>query len=204
MFLTGRTRRWKCVTVIEKFSFDLHIPGSRILQQFRPAEGPAFSALKEVRKKMILVKDDLELRTHTVMKLVAYILFYDPRLMIEFSVDMHYKPDLVIPGDHGVPELWIDCGQIAVKKVESLAAKLRTTRICLVKETKRELDSFRRVIEKKVEHPERVRYLAFEKGFVSGIAESLARTNQVTVYEVMDNVLGVALNDEVFESTLYR
>jgi len=44
--------------MIEKFTFDLHAP--------------------KVREKLILVKEELELRTHVVMKLLAYLLFYQP------------------------------------------------------------------------------------------------------------------------------
>lgn len=175
--------------MIEKLTFDLQaeLPGA-----------------PKIREKMILVKSDLESREHVVMKLLAYLLFYDPRLKIEKSVDMHYKPDLVIPGDHGVPELWIDCGKIALKKVDSLSRKLKTSRLIIVKETRRDLHNFRLTIDKKVENADRVEYLAFEDGFVQGIASSLQRTNEVTMYPVMENVIGLALNQEVFESALYR
>ena len=170
--------------MIEKFTFDIQAKG--------------------LKKKMILVKNETERRNHIVMKLLGYVLFYDPRLQIECSVDMHYKPDLAIPGDHGVPELWIDCGQIAVKKVENLSSKFHNTRLIIIKETKREMESFRKIIEKKAEHFERVEYLSFEKGFVQNIADSLKRVNEVTVYDVIENVIGFALNEEVFETALYR
>jgi uncharacterized protein YaeQ len=175
--------------LIEKFTFELRSERPRA---------------PKIREKMILVKNDLESREHVVMKLMAYLLFYDPRLKIETGIDMHYKPDLVIPGDHGVPELWIDCGKIAVRKVDSLARKLKTTRVIILKETKREMESFRSVIEKKVEHADRIEYLAFEPGFISGICDHVERTNEVTLYDVMENVIGLALNEDVFESTLYR
>jgi uncharacterized protein YaeQ len=168
----------------EKYTFDLKSP--------------------KVKQKLILVKSDLELHAHVVMKLLGFLLFYDPGLKIEAGVEMHYKPDLVIPGDHGVPRLWIDCGKIAIRKVESLAQKLRTTRTILIKETRHELDQFRKVVEKKVDHFERIEYLAFEPNFISGIAGAMSKVNDFTLYEVMENVIGVAINEEVFESTLYR
>jgi uncharacterized protein YaeQ len=170
--------------MIEKFTFDLQSP--------------------KLREKLILVKNDLERREHIVLKLLAYLLFYEPGLKIEQGIDMHYKPDLVVPGDYGVPSLWIDCGQIAVRKVESLAMKLKTTRLVILKETKREMDVFRKVIEKKVKYFERIEYLSFEKGFVSGVGASLKRTNEITLYDVMENVIGLAVNEEIFESELYR
>ena len=168
----------------EKFTFELHS--------------------RKVSEKLILVKSDLEKRSHVVLKLLAYLIYYDPRLKVEAEVGMHYKPDLVIEGDHGVPELWIDCGKIAVKKVDSLSSKLRNSRFVVVKETVSELNKFRKVIENKLDHPERVEYLAFESSFVSGIAGSLVKVNHFTLYDVMENTIGVAVNDEVFESTLYR
>ena len=170
--------------LIEKFVFNLKSP--------------------KLRRKLILVKEEVETRHHIVLKILAYLLYYDPRLKIESAVRMHYQPDLVIEGDHGIPELWIDCGQIAIRKVESLAQKLRTTRIVLVKQTKRELEVFQKVVSKKVDHSERIQYLAFEPGFVDGIAEALDRQNDLTLYEVMENVIGLALNGEIFESTLYH
>jgi len=170
--------------MIEKFTFELSCP--------------------KVNEKLVLVKAETEHRAHVVLKLLSYLLFYDPRLAIEAAVDMHYKPDLSIPGDFGVPELWVDCGDIALRKVRNLSKKLKKTRFVLVKASKRELDQFKRVMENKVEHFEKIEYLAFEKGFVDSIAEALERTNDLTLYEVMENVIGIAMNGQVFESTLYR
>jgi len=189
--------------MIEKFSFDIQLSTSPFLQSLRQGK-KEFSTSGDVKKKLVLVKNDLESRTHVTLKLLAFMLFYDPRLQVETSAGMHYKPDLMIPGEHGVPELWIDCGKIALRKVDSLSGKLRASRVIFVKETKRELDVFRQLIEKKVEHFARLEYLAFEKGFVAGIAEALARGNEMTLYEAAENAIGVALNAEVFESMLYR
>lgn len=171
--------------MIEKFTFELHTP-------------------KIAHEKIILVKDMMELRNHVVLKLLAYCLYYTPELKVEVSAEMHYKPDLMVQGDHGVPQVWIDCGQVTLRKVESLAQKLRTTKVIFLKETKRELESFKKLVEKKVVHTDHLEFLAFEPGFVPSIANALQRTNHLTMYEVMENVIGVAMNDEVFESTLYH
>ena len=188
--------------MIEKFTFDIEMPFygflSRLAHENQKATGS-----KRFKKKMILVKNDFELRSHVVLKLLSFMLYYDSRLQIEVSVDMHYKPDLVIVGDHGVPEVWIDCGHVAPKKVESLSGKLKSARLCVVKENQREMNEFRKLMDKKLDHPERIEYLSFDKGFVSGLAESLQRSNEVTLYQVMENVIGVVLNQQVFESALH-
>ena len=172
--------------MIEKFTFEVVGP------KIPPGE------------KLILVKDLCELRTHVVMKLLAFMIYYDRDLKVEVSADMHYKPDLIIQGEHGVPKMWIDCGQIAMLKVEKLAGKLKRSRFILVKENKRELDVFKKLVEKKIEGSERLEFLSFENGFVESLANSLKRTNHITLYEVMENVIGIALNDEIFETAIYH
>lgn len=170
--------------MIEKFTFELHAP-------------------KIEQEKIILVKAEGELRNHVTMKLLAYMIYYEPGLKVEISADMHYKPDLLVPGEH-TPKVWIDCGQVTLKKMESLSSKLRNTRIIFLKETKRELEAFKRLVEKKADHKDHLEFLAFEPNFVNSISNALARTNHITLYEVMENVIGIALNDEIFESTLYH
>lgn len=170
--------------MIEKFTFELASP--------------------KVNEKLVLVKGESEHRAHVVLKVLSYLLFYDPRLAIDAEVGMHYKPDLSVQGEFGLPELWIDCGDVTLKKVRSLARKLKNTRFVLVKASRRNLEQFRRTMENKVEHFEKIEFLAFENGFVDSVAEALQRTNDMTMYEVMENVIGVALNNQVFESALYR
>jgi uncharacterized protein YaeQ len=171
--------------MIEKFTFELHAP--RVPQE-----------------KIVLVKEDLEHRTHVALKLLAYLLYYEPGLKVEVSAGMHYQPDLLVPGDHNVPKLWIDCGKVTLKKAESLADKLRHTRVIFVKESVRELALFRKLVEKKAETTSHIEYLAFEVGFVSSLANAMERTNDITLYSIQENVIGIALNDQIFESTLYH
>ena len=172
--------------MIEKFTFEVCAP------KIPPQE------------KLILVKDLCELRNHVVMKLLGYLIFYQPGLKVEISADMHYKPDLMVPGDHNVPKVWIDCGQVALKKIEALATKLKNSRVIFIKESKRDLDVFKKLVEKKIENSSRLEFLAFDPHFVENLAAALQRTNHITLYSVMENVIGIALNDEIFESSLHR
>ncbi len=168
----------------EKFTFEIHAP-------------------RVPHEKIILVKGDCELRNHVVLKLLAYMLYFEPALKVEVSADMHFKPDLLVPGEH-VPKVWIDCGQVTLRKVESLASKLRNTRVIFVKETKRDLETFKKLVEKKAGPAPHFEYVAFEPGFVASLAGAIERTNDITLYEVMENVIGIALKDQIFESNLYR
>ena len=154
--------------------------------------------------KLILIKQLSELRNHIAMKLLSYLIFYTDELNVEPNTDLHYKPDLMVAGEHSVPKIWIDCGQVALKKIEVLSTKLKNSRIIFVKETKRELDVFKKMVGKKIDKAERIEYLAFEPNFVTSIGNALQRTNHITIYDVVEGVIGIALNDENFESTLYH
>lgn len=171
--------------MIEKCTFDLQAP-----------------RIKE-RTKLILVKAESETREHVVLKLLAYLIFYDPRLRVEATVSLHYQPDLVIEREHGGMEMWIDCGYIAVKKAETVPRKLKNTRVIFIKKTDREMEQFRRALSEETLECRNLQFLAFDPGFVEGIAGSVQRTNEVTMYPVMEGVIAVAINDQIFESQLH-
>ncbi len=166
----------------EKFTFNI--------------EAPRF------KKKMIFFKEETESREHVVLKMLAYLLFYDERLRVEVAIGTHYKPDLVIEGDHGVPSLWIDCGRVTLKKIESLAGKFHRTKIVIVKSEKNETLSFRKQAERRVGDFKNIQYVYFDPGFVARIAEALNRSNDVVQWQVTEQVIGVALGDRVFESSV--
>ena len=190
--------------MIEKFTFDIHMAAtSGILRELKKGTND-YVASGEAKKKLILAKDDFELRDHVAMKLMAFMLFYDPGMQVEVDMGMHYKPDLVIAPPGEAIQLWVDCGKIAVKKVESLSVKLHHARFVIVKSTPAELNSFRKVIDKKVERSAKIEYLAFDKGFIPSVGQAFARTNQVTLYEAAEGILGLALNGEIFETALHR
>ncbi|OGW72439.1 MAG: hypothetical protein A2Y02_01310 [Omnitrophica bacterium GWA2_52_12] len=170
--------------VIEKFTFDIVAP--------------------KITKKLILVKNEGERREHVVLKLMCYVLFYDVRLKIEPELGLHFRPDLAIAGDHDVPEMWIDCGQISLDKADKLSRKLRNTRLIFVKETVSEMQRFKATVDKKTEHGGRIEYLAFDNAFIENMAAHLSRSNEWTLYDIEENVVGVTFGDNVFETHLHR
>lgn len=170
--------------MIEKFTFDIVAP--------------------RVKRKLILVKNDSERREHVVLKLLSYILFYDPRLKVEPDLGMHFRPDLAIEGDHGVPEMWIDCGQISLDKAEKLSRKLRTTRLIFVKASVQELMRYKATVDKKVEFASRIEYLAFDSGVIESMALDLGKSNELTLYEVDEETVGVTFGESMFETHLHR
>lgn len=158
----------------------------------------------KIQVKIILVKGDSETRGHVVLKLLAYMFYYQLGLKIEAAVDMHYKPDLVVMSSEGRPQLWIDCGHVAIKKMESLLRKLKQTQMVLVKKSKHEAQMFHAQLLKQIEPTERLQYLSFETGFIECIASSLQKVNEMTFYDVKENIIGVIINGNIFETEIFR
>ncbi|MBI5547789.1 MAG: YaeQ family protein [Deltaproteobacteria bacterium] len=125
----------------------------------------------EVRQRLFLSKKRGESLDHVLMKLLAWLLLYDPALRIELSAEQHYKPDLVRLDERGEPLQWIDCGSTSLRKLDRIASRNRSTTIDIVKPTERELRLFKAAADHKVAHPERVRYFAFRDGFLAELGE---------------------------------
>jgi uncharacterized protein YpiB (UPF0302 family) len=94
------------------------------------------------------------------------------------------------------PALWIDCGQIGLKKAEALMKKLKNKRIIIVKPTQAEVKNYKQVADKKTDSETNpVKYLVFESSFVERIAESLDRKNENTFYDLNENAIGIINGD---------
>ena len=170
--------------MIEKFTFD-------------------FSVGKK-SGKLILVKSEGETRIHVALKILAYLLFYDPALQVEVDAGMHYKPDLLQRSEEKGIEVWIDCGQISLDKVENLVRKLRRPRIILLKETHSEMKRFKASILKHIPAASRIEFISFEQGFVERLSEAFVRNNHIALYPITETAIGVSLEEEYFESEVFR
>jgi hypothetical protein len=94
-------------------------------------------------------------------------------------VGQHYKPDLVCVDEDGHVTLWVDCGSTALQKLDRVATKNRRAEIFIVKPTRGLLEPYRERASRRVRRDERVRYLAFEDGFVNVVVEHLQRSNDL-------------------------
>jgi uncharacterized protein YaeQ len=130
-------------------------------------------------RKIVLAQASSELTQHVAMKLLAYLLFFDREPQVEVSVGQHYKPDLVCVDEDGHVTLWVDCGSTALQKLDRVATKNRRAEIFIVKPTRGLLEPYRERASRRVRRDERVRYLAFEDGFVNVVVEHLQRSNDL-------------------------
>ncbi len=134
------------------------------------------------REKLVIAAWKGEMTWHITLKLLGYVLYFEERPRIEESVQWHYKPDLFARDEAtGKIKLWIDCGNIAVRKIDRVATKIGAERFVILR---RNVDEGRRLkdaMEGKVKHIERVLVIAFDDGLVDGLANHLDRTNDFAV-----------------------
>ena len=91
---------------------------------------------RDLPRKIIIGQQDTETMAHVILKLLAYILFYRPRLQMEFDLkqdSLPFVPDLVELDYELRPKLWIECGECSHGKLHKLAVKLPETEFWIVK-----------------------------------------------------------------------
>lgn len=144
------------------------------------------------RRQLILKRHFSESEEHIALKLLAYLLFFDEHLKVEVSAGQHYKPDLLRMDGRDVT-LWIDCGSIAIRKLNRVTTRNPHARIYVVKATQSEAMALKRQADKKLKHPDRVRYIFFDDGFINGVITALSSAN----------IIEAAVNDEHGEIWLH-
>ena len=72
---------------------------------------------------------------HILMKALGYAMFAGkhPRLEIEKSVGLRYKPDLVVQNGTRDFEFWGECGQNSIRKTNWILKHTRTEKLVLFK-----------------------------------------------------------------------
>lgn len=130
--------------------------------------------------KFVVEKAPSEVEWHIALKLLGYVLFFDRKPRIEEDVDYHYRPDLFARDDTGQLNLWIDCGNIAIKKIDKVATKMgKSGEFYILRQTERDAKRLREGVTKGVKHADRVQIVAFNDGFVEKLATALDTTNAI-------------------------
>lgn len=73
--------------------------------------------------KQVLETRSSESQRHIILKILGYLLYYDraPRIELRVSEDKRdYRPDVVAFDADGRITLWVDCGQIGIRKLDDL------------------------------------------------------------------------------------
>lgn len=146
-------------------------------------------------EKFVVKMAPSEVSWHIALKLLGYLLFFERKPQIEQDVGQHYRPDLFAWDEfQRNVSLWIDCGNIAVKKIDKIATKMgKTGEFYILRRTKHDAERLRDQI-RNIKHPERVKIITFDDGIVDKIAELIQSTNHIE-FGVEDSSIGVTFTD---------
>ncbi|MFV0423816.1 YaeQ family protein [Oleidesulfovibrio sp.] len=132
-----------------------------------------------LRDKVVLRAGGSEVTWHIALKALGFILFMQHRPCIEEGVGWHYKPDLIAFDDEQRISLWVDCGNIAVRKIDRVASWLpRDAAFHILRRTAKDARPLA-ASAKGIRRPERVQLTAFDAGFVDSMADLLDVTNRI-------------------------
>ncbi|MFW5735057.1 MAG: YaeQ family protein [Oceanidesulfovibrio sp.] len=130
------------------------------------------------REKLVLWAHPSELPWHIGLKVIAYVIHMEHSPLVELSVGFRFKPDLAVVDDTGRVRLWIDCGNIAVKKVRRVAGWLQSgARFVVLRREERDGLALVEAIQADGPLRHRLEVLWFDDGFADGFAEALDASN---------------------------
>ncbi|MBS1992395.1 MAG: YaeQ family protein [Cyanobacteria bacterium SZAS LIN-2] len=154
-------------------------------------------------EKLVIVAFDNESGEHIALKLLAYLMFIERHPHIDEDAGWHFTPDLIARDEGGDITLWVDCGSVSVKKVDTIATKVRSSiDFYIFRSTEREMDNFYRIIKDKVKHIQNVKCISFDDEFVRGIGACLDRTNNLEAY-VTDEMITLTITNSFGKHEAY-
>jgi hypothetical protein len=102
-------------------------------------------------RRIIIGQQASETVDHVLLKLLAYVLFYRPRLQLEMDLDrdsLPFVPDLVELDYELRPKFWVECGECSMNKLHKLAVKLPDSEFWIVKSSESAAHELRDAMEK--------------------------------------------------------
>lgn len=154
-------------------------------------------------EKLIIAAFENESGGHVALKLLAYLIFIERRPHIDEDAGWHFTPDLIARDDSGSITLWIDCGRVSMKKVDTIATKVRDSIDFFVfRKTQRDMQQFYQAIKDKIKHLDNVKCISFDDGFIDDISANLDRTNNLECY-IGDDMVTLTLNNSLGQHEAY-
>jgi len=93
---------------------------------------------------LIIGQNDTETPRHVLLKLLAFLWFYEDGIRIEPRLhddNIPFRPDLVQLDYQLRPRLWVECGECSVEKLDRLAVKVHEAEIWVVKRSLAEVET---------------------------------------------------------------
>jgi hypothetical protein len=134
-------------------------------------------------QSLTLHKRSGESRDHIVLKLMGAILLAGPRaVVVEPPLRVAgYKPDVAVVDDDGRPVAWVECGDVAVHKLDRLTRALgEGLTVLALKKGRRPALELARALQG-IARPGRVVVLGFDGAALDAVGEALNRSSRSRV-----------------------
>ena len=132
--------------------------------------------------KVLLGQQENETTKHILLKLLGYLIFFRERLQIEGNLhndNIPFAPDLVQLDYELRPQLWIECGECSVSKLDKLAVKAPEAEIWVLKRSESEARSLLAAMKREQLRRERYTVLGFDAEMFDEMRELLRERNEV-------------------------
>lgn len=139
----------------------------------------------DMPRKILIVQHETETVAQVALKLLAFLIFWRPRLQLETNLhqdDIPFVPDLAQLDYQMQPALWVECGECSVAKLDKLAVKCHDAEIWVVKRSLNEVEVLLLAMQKAELRKDRYSLLALDPEMFSEVCGLVQQRNEVTLF----------------------
>lgn len=139
----------------------------------------------DLPRKLLIAQHETETVAQVTLKLLAFLIFWRPRLQIETNLhqdDIPFIPDLAQLDYSLQPALWVECGECTVAKLHKLAVKCHDAEIWVVKRSLAEAEQLCVAMRKAELRKDRYHLLALDPEMFNEVCGLVQQRNAVTVF----------------------
>ena len=168
-----------------------------------------FNINNGTEKRLVVLREAIgESQQHIILKLFAYLLFFEEKLQVEITAFQHHKPDLVKFDEEQNWKVtkWIDCGVIDIERLLKVSKHNRQAEIYIFKDSKDSVQSLKDKMTKKEPKISNIHFYVFEKKERKTIQELMLGRNEIIIENypnVRDGYLNLIFNNETIEMAYY-
>jgi uncharacterized protein YaeQ len=139
---------------------------------------------------------------HVMLKLVAFIIFFDNNPSIETSVDWRYTPDLVAFDGNGKLNLWVECADVSPEKIKKILHKYHNIRLVSLKITHGDAKIFSNIFRQEKDKEPGLLFMGFDSGFIDSLCSNIYDRMSLDAVTYGDKV-EISFDDMKFSSGIY-
>jgi uncharacterized protein YaeQ len=124
----------------------------------------------EITSKVILVARPEEKIDHLALKLAGYAMFLKMEPIVEPSTDhpalsdIDFRPDVCALNEAGEINLWVECGAVALNKLDKVSRRFTTARIIVLKATLAEARRLRADVNDQLKYGSKIEIWTWPEG----------------------------------------